>query len=226
MSARDMLYGTLADSGSETNIADLSQIAGGLLPRSGENLAESLTAVTKSLDGLAAMAQAQSDAVGSNTNAVLQNTAAQSSGGAKNTLSTIGKFASGILGSGLGLLPAFSAISKLFGGGSEESQPALVTYSAPPSLHIDAVNPSGAARTDGWLGLGSGSTERRNTATSASTTLEPSPTELKAAASPQITIQVQAMDSRSFMDHSGDIARAVREAMLNMHALNDVVTDL
>jgi hypothetical protein len=34
------------------------------------------------------------------------------------------------------------------------------------------------------------------------------------------------MDSRSFMDHSYDIARAVREAMLNMHALNDVISDL
>ncbi|MGI8990140.1 MAG: hypothetical protein ACR2I2_11230 [Bryobacteraceae bacterium] len=45
-------------------------------------------------------------------------------------------------------------------------------------------------------------------------------------AAPQITIQVQAMDSRSFLDHSHDIAQAVREAMLNMHALNDVVNDL
>jgi hypothetical protein len=42
----------------------------------------------------------------------------------------------------------------------------------------------------------------------------------------EITIQVQAMDSRSFMDHSHDIAKAVREAMLNMHALNDVISDL
>jgi hypothetical protein len=34
------------------------------------------------------------------------------------------------------------------------------------------------------------------------------------------------MDSRSFLDHSHDIASAVREAMLNMHSLNDVVNDL
>jgi predicted nucleotide-binding protein len=45
-------------------------------------------------------------------------------------------------------------------------------------------------------------------------------------AAQQITVQVQAMDSRSFMDHSHDIAAAVREAMLNMHALNDVISDL
>ncbi|MGC9969374.1 MAG: hypothetical protein ABSE56_02170 [Bryobacteraceae bacterium] len=46
------------------------------------------------------------------------------------------------------------------------------------------------------------------------------------AIAPQITIQVQAMDSRSFLDHSDQIAQAVRQAMLNSHSLNDVVNDL
>jgi hypothetical protein len=41
-----------------------------------------------------------------------------------------------------------------------------------------------------------------------------------------ITINVQAMDSKSFLEHSHEIARAVREAMLNSHALNDVVSEL
>ncbi len=41
-----------------------------------------------------------------------------------------------------------------------------------------------------------------------------------------VNVQVQAMDSRSFLDHSQEIARAVREAMLNSHALNDVVSEL
>ena len=34
------------------------------------------------------------------------------------------------------------------------------------------------------------------------------------------------MDSQSFLDHSYEIAQAVRQAMLNSHALNDVVNDL
>jgi len=34
------------------------------------------------------------------------------------------------------------------------------------------------------------------------------------------------MDSRSFMDHSSDIAQAVRDAMLNMHSINDVISNL
>jgi hypothetical protein len=41
-----------------------------------------------------------------------------------------------------------------------------------------------------------------------------------------ILVQVQAMDSQSFMDHSSDIAQAVRQAMLNLHSVNDVIADL
>jgi hypothetical protein len=41
-----------------------------------------------------------------------------------------------------------------------------------------------------------------------------------------ILVQVQAMDSQSFMDHSHDIAQAVRQAMLNLNSLNDVILDL
>jgi hypothetical protein len=41
-----------------------------------------------------------------------------------------------------------------------------------------------------------------------------------------IQINVQAMDSRSFLDHSDEIARAVRDAMLHSHSLNDVVVEL
>jgi hypothetical protein len=43
---------------------------------------------------------------------------------------------------------------------------------------------------------------------------------------PQITVNVQAMDARSFLDRSGDIALAVRDAMLNLNSINDVVNDL
>jgi hypothetical protein len=39
-------------------------------------------------------------------------------------------------------------------------------------------------------------------------------------------VNVSAMDSRSFMDRSTDIASAVREAMLNNHPINGVISDL
>ena len=45
-------------------------------------------------------------------------------------------------------------------------------------------------------------------------------------AAPQITVNVQAMDARSFMDRSNDIALAVRDAMLNLNSINDVVNEL
>jgi hypothetical protein len=42
---------------------------------------------------------------------------------------------------------------------------------------------------------------------------------------PQITVQVQAMDSRSFLDHRDEIAAAVRQALLESHSLGDVLSD-
>ena len=54
----------------------------------------------------------------------------------------------------------------------------------------------------------------------------PSQSSAAQTAGPQISIQVNALDSQSFMDHSNEIADAVRQAMLNMHPLNDVVSDL
>ena len=50
--------------------------------------------------------------------------------------------------------------------------------------------------------------------------------EQSGGARPQITVNVQAMDARSFMDRSSDIALAVRDAMLNLNAINDVVNEL
>jgi len=41
-----------------------------------------------------------------------------------------------------------------------------------------------------------------------------------------VNIQVNAMDSKSFLDHSDDIAQAVRQAILNSSNLNDVIADL
>jgi len=46
------------------------------------------------------------------------------------------------------------------------------------------------------------------------------------AASPQVNVTVQAMDSQSFLDHSSEIAQAVRQAMLSLSSVNDVVNDL
>lgn len=47
-----------------------------------------------------------------------------------------------------------------------------------------------------------------------------------ASSAPQVTIQVNAMDSQSFLDHSDDIAMAVKQAILNSSSLNDVIAEL
>ena len=113
-------------------------------------------------------------------------------------LSAAGGVASGLLG-GFGLLsPLISGIASLFGGSSTPAP--LPIYTPPPPVAINSTLNSGAAAT------GSGPAS--------------------AASSPQITVNVNAMDSRSFMDHSDDIANAVREAMLNMHPINGVVASL
>ena len=53
-----------------------------------------------------------------------------------------------------------------------------------------------------------------------------SPRAMSSAPAPQITVQVQAMDSRSFLDHSQEIAMAVRQAMLETTVLNDVIREV
>ena len=109
--------------------------------------------------------------------------------------------------SGFGLV---SAIGRLLGGNtrSEESE-VLPRFSLPERIHeevaYDAATrqfspldrwQSGAARVEGV----------------------PAPT--------QVTVNVQAMDSKSFLDHSDDIARAVKQAILSSHSLNDVLSEI
>jgi hypothetical protein len=100
----------------------------------------------------------------------------------------------------------------LFGGGG--AQPVtLPTYTDPPrvsiggTIHYNGITEGPAPSTN--------APAAQTARTSGATTY-----------SPQITVHVNAMDSQSFMDRSGDIANAVREAMLNNHPINGVVADL
>ena len=103
--------------------------------------------------------------------------------------------------SGLGMLsPVVSGLLSLFGAGGSKSEPdPLPNYTAPPSIQISDTLRDAAA---------------------------PQAASQTASAAPQITVHVNAMDSQSFMDRSTDIANAVREAMLNLHPINDVVASL
>ncbi len=124
-------------------------------------------------------------------------------------LGTIGSTLGGALGGGLGLAPLISGIAGLFGGGDSSTPAAQPTYMAPLPIHLDAGFSEGGGGPFG-VDRAQGGGPRAMTNSSA----------------PQITVQVQAMDSRSFLDHSGDIALAVRQAMLQSNVLNDVIREV
>jgi hypothetical protein len=161
------------------------------------DLSSSLSQAGQQIAQLQSAYQQQASLITANTQAIQGNTSAQSSHSA---LSAAGGIASSLLG-GFGLLsPLISGISSLFGGSSTPAP--LPIYTPPPPVAINATLNSAAP---GAAPAAAGSTQ---------------------AAPTQVTVNVNAMDSQSFMDHSDDIANAVREAMLNMHPINGVVASL
>ncbi|MEO8596695.1 MAG: hypothetical protein ABI759_25475 [Candidatus Solibacter sp.] len=148
----------------------------------------------------------------STTNAASQ--ASQDKGG-----SLAGTIASTLLKSGFGLAPLVSGIVSLFGGGGTEAPPALVKYAMPDGIQFQAAESRSQLTPLDYDQFGlarSSSPPRQNNLISPGSN----------SAGQQITVNVQAMDARSFLDRSNDIALAVRDAMLNLNAINDVVNEL
>jgi hypothetical protein len=136
--------------------------------------------------------------------------------------------ASTIFGSGLGIVPLVSGLLGLFGGGSS-TPPPLERYIMPDRLYFTGADTaSGIGNADydqfGMPRLYGGMSSAMTTPVT-SGGLAPA-TGGMSGASPQINVTVQAMDSQSFLDHSSEIAQAVRQAMLGLSSVNDVVNDL
>jgi hypothetical protein len=173
------------------------------------NLASSLSQAGQQISQLQSVYQNQAALIQANTQAIQGNTSAQAS---HSTAGSIASTASSFLGGGLGLLsPLISGIASLFGGKS--APPPLPIYVPPSPVQID-----GALRASPAVSQTNGSAANGtpNTASGSS----------PSAATPNVTVNISAMDSQSFMDRSADIASAVREAMLNLHPINDVVANL
>ncbi len=173
------------------------------------NLSTSLSQAGQQIAQLQSAYQQQASLITANTQAVQGNTTAQSTHSAA---SAVGGVASSLFG-GLGLLsPIISGIASLFGGSSTPA--ALPIYTPPSPVAISATlnsaTPNAATTSGGAAGSATGASASAS----------------QAAPAPQVTVNVTAMDSQSFMDHSTDIANAVREAMLNMHPINGVVASL
>lgn len=119
------------------------------------------------------------------------------------------------LSSPLGLLaslnPIVAGLAKLFGGGNSTAETTVLTrHERPDSLRINV----GISDSSRWAVQG---TDYSSSGLPRAIT--------PAAAAPQVVVQVQAMDSRSFLDRRDDIAAAVRQALLESHSLNDVMSE-
>jgi hypothetical protein len=138
-----------------------------------------------------------------------------------------------VLTSGLGIGSLISGLFSLFGGGSSSSSTSsLVRYAAPDSISVEQASVgSGVADAvydqTGMPRVVSGEQSgESSTTTGSSTESSVSQSASSTAAGATINLTVQALDSQSIMDRSSDIARAVREAMLTMNSINDVVNEL
>ena len=145
---------------------------------------------------------------------------------------SVESIATTVLKSALGMMPLVSGLLGLFGGGEKEAPPALVKYAMPSALEFQAAeiggqeiasvdyDQTGRPRVVGGADAGaSGGAATVGGGASGGATAG-------GASGAQITVNVNAMDARSFLDRSSDIAAAVREAMLNLNSINDVVNEL
>ena len=154
--------------------------------------------------------QSQLSSLVENTRAVTDNTNKSQS-----TVSKAGSaatsIASSIFGGGI-LGPIISGLTSLFGGHDEQAAPEPLTkFALPGAVHIDAGLQEGSATTVSY---------QQND------TPRATPSPAPAAPAPQITVNVSAMDSRSFLDHSDDIANAVKRALLESNSLGDVIGEM
>jgi hypothetical protein len=112
-----------------------------------------------------------------------------------------------------GVGPVVTGLMKLFGSDEPEPLPALEKFAAPAPVSVEA----GLTQDRRY------STIRYGTSGTPEATQSPSQ---RGAEGPTVQVNIQAMDSQSFLDRQDDIARAVREAMLHSSSLNDVVMEL
>jgi len=187
-------------SGSLSGNSSVAGSGGSLLPTASQGLTDALAQATQVISS-------QTQATSTNTEALATNSEAKAASSGTSEVASVANTASQFLGGGLSLMPLVSLFSGLFGGGQSQQPAPLTPFSLPPSLNLASTTSN---QDVSW---GENGLPRTSGSSSANTTQ-------------QITVQVQAMDSQSFLDHSDDIAQAVKQAMLNMSSLNDVVTNL
>jgi hypothetical protein len=193
----------------------VSQVVAGSSAGGGSS-SDSTQQLAQQFQQLQSVAQAETETVQANTQAINQNTTQMGQGtGGSSALSQAGSTIESALGLGTGLSPLISGVANLFsglfgGGGGQQSVPSA--FLMPPSVNVNAGINEAAPTQPFAVDYAAGGQPRGATAGSGGST--------------QITVQVQAMDSQSFLDHSDDIAQAVRQAMLQSSVLNDVIREV
>ncbi|HNY39436.1 MAG TPA: hypothetical protein PKJ41_03545 [Bryobacteraceae bacterium] len=121
------------------------------------------------------------------------------------------KSLTGVLGALTNLNPIVAGLMKIFGGGrSEETIATLTKIERPAAISYQG----GVSDRTGW-GMG----EIDYSASGM-------PRAVVGSTPRQVVVQVQAIDSRSFLDHRDEIASAVRQALLESHGLGDVMREV
>ncbi len=152
----------------------------------------------------------QTQATSVNTSAISENSQVVASSGSSGLASNVGKSLLGVFGGALGLSPLISLFGKLFGGGEETTYAPLPVYSPPAPVQY-----TGFLGGQAYSPVQSQNEALPAAAASGGNIIRSAP----------VTIRVEALDSQSFMDHSDDIAQAVRRALLESHTLNDVILE-
>lgn len=168
--------------------------------------------LTAAITGLEQTLASQSTVVKENTRATSSSTNRASGTSVASEITGSLGLGSG-LGIGFGLGPLFSGIASLFGGSGSSQPTPLPVFSLPA-----AVNATAGVSGDPQSGVFGGSVGQGGTVRPDSSGAGGGP--------PAITVQVQAMDSQSFLDRSSDIAMAVRQAMLQTGILRDVIQEV
>ncbi|MDX2267840.1 MAG: hypothetical protein NW208_07030 [Bryobacter sp.] len=189
-------------------------------PRLGDVLQGLFQEVEKQAAGLAVNLNTSADTIASAAKAVSTTSSANplavansSNNSGANPLSVLSPLSSSrspvsILSS-IFLGPLWRGLFSLFGGGDEPQAPVLQPFipPAPATTQLAAgASADGTAREVSTDAQG----RLRN--------VEPAPA--------NVSISIQALDARSLLDRSDDLASAVRQAMLSNHPINDSLTEL
>jgi hypothetical protein len=190
----------------------------------GQNLGEVLSALVNQLDSSNTLLAGRFQDLSQATQSGLANIGStmQQAGVAPAQGSSLGSAALNVLNplgtrsrnpgsmvSSLLLGPVWRGIFRLFGGEGESTQPLLTPFLRPESAASQL-----AARTSE-----EGVNARLRSDAFGQTRAE------NAGAAP-IQLSIQALDARSILDRSDEIAAAVRQAMLTNHSLNESLTEL